>query len=343
MSTLLVPIAKISAVKPHPNADRLSIAEVLGWQVVTGKDEFNIGDRVVYIPPDAVLPVELSDAFGVTQHLSKGRVRQVKLRGEPSFGFVVPINKVLTDDADVYDVGADLSFILGITKYEPPLRPSAGDADTPHPLLQKFTEVENFRNYPDILLPGEEVVITEKIHGTNCRIGVIEGEIMAGSMEIRRKRPTDEQLTTSIYWFPYTLPGVQQLLIDYGSVFKQVILYGEVYGKVQSLHYDRPNALGFRAFGLLLDGKYSDNFEFESLMDRYGIARVPVLYKGAFNKELLPSITRENSKLAPEQIMEGVVIQPVVERTDPKVGRVILKYLSNAYLFSKGVSDFKDV
>jgi hypothetical protein len=38
-----------------------------------------------------------------------------------------------------------------------------------------------------------------------------------------------------------------------------------------------------------------------------------------------------------------VVVRPAVERTDPKVGRVILKYLSEEYLFAKGVSDTHDV
>jgi hypothetical protein len=40
--------------------------------------------------------------------------------------------------------------------------------------------------------------------------------------------------------------------------------------------------------------------------------------------------------------MEGIVIRPIVEREDRRVGRVILKYLTDAYLFDKGGSDYKD-
>lgn len=345
-STLLVPVTTVTKISDHPNADRLSIAEVLGWQVVTGKGEFAVGDRVVYIPPDALLPVELSDAFGVTQHLSKGRVRQVKLRGEPSFGFVVPFAKAAAQVKELTEGmigGENYAEALGITKYEPPLRPTAGDAETAHVLFDKFTDVENLRNYPDVILPGEHVVITEKIHGTNSRVGIIEGEIMAGSMEIRRKRPTDEQMASNIYWFPYTLPGVHNLLMAFaGLEKKQVILYGEVYGKVQSLQYDKPNQLGYRAFALKVDGQYLDYPEFSAFMDSYAIPRVPLLHYGAFDKETLKALTSEKSKLA-ESIMEGVVVQPIHERSDPRIGRVILKYLSEAYLFSKGVTDFKDV
>jgi hypothetical protein len=34
-------------------------------------------------------------------------------------------------------------------------------------------------------------------------------------------------------------------------------------------------------------------------------------------------------------IREGVVVKPRTERTDPTVGRVILKYLSDEYLFGE--------
>ena len=74
----------------------------------------------------------------------------------------------------------------GITKYVPPLRPSAGDAAEAHPLFVSYTDVENLRNFPAVLAEGEEVVATEKVHGTNCRVGIVAGELMAGSMEVLR-------------------------------------------------------------------------------------------------------------------------------------------------------------
>ena len=36
-------------------------------------------------------------------------------------------------------------------------------------------------------------------------------------------------------------------------------------------------------------------------------------------------------------------MRPAVERTDPKVGRVILKYIGDGYLFAKGITDASDV
>ena len=34
-------------------------------------------------------------------------------------------------------------------------------------------EIENYRNFPELIAEGEEVVFTEKIHGKNCRLGLI--------------------------------------------------------------------------------------------------------------------------------------------------------------------------
>jgi len=89
MSSLIVPVTTITKIRPHSNAERLEIAEVLGWQVVIGKGTFSEGDRVVFIPPDSVLPKHQSDRFNVTKYLSNGRVKCAKLRGEPSYGLVV--------------------------------------------------------------------------------------------------------------------------------------------------------------------------------------------------------------------------------------------------------------
>ncbi len=102
-STLIVPVAVIEKVSPHPNADRLEIAQILGWQVVVPKGQHFAGQKVVYFPPDSVLPSEVSDRFGVTQYLSKGRVRCARLRGEPSFGFAV-----LPDNPD-WEVGENVA------------------------------------------------------------------------------------------------------------------------------------------------------------------------------------------------------------------------------------------
>ena len=53
------------------------------------------------------------------------------------------------------------------------LRPTDRDSLPPVAAFHGYTEVENVRNFPDVLKPGEEVMITEKLHGKNCRLGLV--------------------------------------------------------------------------------------------------------------------------------------------------------------------------
>lgn len=170
---------------------------------------------------------------------------------------------------------------------------------------------------------------------------------MAGSMSVRRRRPED--LVGSIYWQPMALPGIQDLLTHLGEAHRQVILYGEVFGsKVQSLAYGQVGALGFWAFdlladGKLADGKYLDAADFDALCGRFGVPAVPVLYRVPYALETVKALSEGATTLGADHIREEVVVWPVLERTDPKVGRVCLKYIGDPYLFAKNVTDSHDV
>lgn len=339
MSNLLVPVTVIEKLAPHPNADALELAQVLGWQLVVRKGDYQVGDKLVYFPIDTVLPLEVSERFGVTRFLSKQRIRCAKLRGEPSFGLAVK------PDNEQWAIGENVAEHYGARKYEPPVRPGPGDAEPDHPLFMAYTEIENMRNFPDIFEEGETVILTEKIHGTQCRLGHIEGELMAGSKAVRRKRPADDAFKSSIYWFPFSLEPVRRMLEELGQSHRQVILFGEVYGsKIQSLHYGHKGTLGFRAFDLLIDGQYQDWPEFTAFCERYGVEVVPVVDSIPFS---LAGVKRasEGKTLLLEQdahMREGLVVRLLHERTHPKLGRVILKYVSDTYLFGEK-TDYTDL
>jgi RNA ligase (TIGR02306 family) len=310
-------------------------------------------DLVVYFPADTLLPAEWADKFGVRAFLrgkNQDRVGRVALRGEPSFGLVVSL-----PDGVEWQEGDNVADYYGCKKYEPPIRATAGDAAAydPNidPFVQKYTDIQNGRIFVDLFADGEEVVVTEKIHGTNCRFGnVRDVGIFAGSMESRRKRPTnketgallsfdDSAMKGNVYWFPWSQPGVQNLIasLEKESVGKVITLYGEVYGSpIQSLSYGLNGKLGFRAFDLSIDGKYLDWDEFETLCKQNGVPTVPVLYRGPFSLAKMKELADGDSVLqGANHIREGIVVKPVKERTHPKVGRLVLKYTGLQYDLSK--------
>lgn len=353
MAECIVEVCKIEKVYPHPNADALELAHIKGWQCVIPIGKYRAGDLVTYIPIDSMIPLEHADRWGITKYLSvksasndmetpipAGRVRCARLRGEPSFGVIID------REVPTWEEGRDVKAHYGVFKYIPPIKPTAGDAETPHPLFVEYTDIENLRNFPDVLEEGEEVVLTEKLHGTNCRVALIEGELTAGSMSVRRKRPdSEEAMAVNTYWHPLTLPAVKTLLETAGSRHRQFILFGEVYGsKIQDLHYGCKGRFGFRAFDILADGKYLDAEAFFGLCAQFGVETVPVLYRGPFTLETVRAFSEGNTTLGDVHIREGVVVKPIVERTHPKTGRVVLKYIGDQYLFSKSADrDTNDV
>ncbi len=343
MSSIIVDVVEIEDVRPHANADRLFLAQIKGWQTVIkklddGSPQFAPGDLVVYIPPDSTLPRPLAERLGVVNYLSERTnlegdrdlvVKRVRLRGEPSYGFVIG------PDDPGWPAGTDVREHYGIGKFRPPVKFTAGDSEPPHPMFHRYTDVENLRNFPEVFTGGEEVVVTEKIHGTNARIGYVEGLLVAGSHGLQRKRPEPEEMAGNTYWFPATLEPVMSLLDALKKQYKVVILYGEIYGsKIQKLHYGQRGGLGFAAFDLYADTRYLDADEFQELCAQHGVATVPALGRGPYSLDFVRGLSGGKTTLPDNHIREGVVVRPVRERLDPKIGRAILKYLSDDYLLN---------
>lgn len=380
-SDLIVPVVEVRNIREHPMADMLSIADVLGYQMVSGLVEdpkgklvrrfvrgqrddkgrrvpatadtpvdqtedvhysfrYKEGDHAVYFPADTVLTDEWAERFEV-KHLLKGgnRVGRARLRGEPSFGLIVE----LPEGVD-WQVGQNVADYYGATKYVPPPRNDPGDfapydgAIDPH--FVGYTDIQNGKLLYEHFLPDEEVVATEKIHGANVRLGIINDTLVAGSRTSRKVHPGEgAALKDFLFWSPYTNPGVERILRqsrDNGA--NVVILFGEVYGQgVQSLHYGvgGKKEKGFRAFDLYVDGKYLGYEEFKRICDENGVETAPLVYRGPFDLKKMNEISNGPSTLpGASNIREGVVVRPVVERRDPKLGRVVLKFIGTDYELS---------
>jgi RNA ligase (TIGR02306 family) len=345
MSTIKVEVVPISDVRPHPNADALELATVGGWQMAVKKGAYRDGDPIVYFEQGTVLPVDVAEHLGVTRYLSEKTdidgnrvlvVHRVKLRGEPSFGLVV------TPEPSMI-LGQNVARYYRATKFMPPVKSTAGDAEVDHPLFARYTDIENLRSYPDILKPGETVVATEKLHGANCRVGVVRGPLwLAGSKTLRRKDPgSEEAAKANRYWYPLTLPPVRRLLLAMLEGHEQVILFGEVYGKgIQNYQYGE-RGIAFRAFDLMVDGRYMDYAIFNALCVHYDVEMVPLAYLGPYSIEKMAELSSGPSLVGGEDGREGVVVRPAVERFNDKIGRVVLKYVGDEYLF-KQKEDFTD-
>jgi hypothetical protein len=112
----LAHIEVIESLSPIEGADKIEVAQVLGWQCVVKKGEFKVGDKIIYCEIDSVMPDKPEFEFLRDR---KFRIRTIKLRGQVSQGLVLPIESML-GTPNLYKVGDDVTKDLGITKYLSP-------------------------------------------------------------------------------------------------------------------------------------------------------------------------------------------------------------------------------
>lgn len=327
MSTHAVNVVEIEKVMPHPNADRLELTEIGGWQVVIRKGDFKPGDRGIYIEPDYVIPTNRPEfSFLAKPGKDQHRLKAVRLRGELSFGLLIPV----PDHLDSPQIGANVMDDLGITRYEPPAERVGTHADElahdrwPDTYAPKF-DIESLKNFPYILYDNEQVVVTEKVHGANARYTWMNGEFFMGSRNRWVKPDASHIWSRAVADNP--------AIIEWCKAHEGCVLYGEVFGGVQGLKYGLGNSVRFVGFAAVDNGRWFNQLILFATLVAFGIPHAPVIYTGPFNMETIRELAEQDSvvSLEPGHMMEGVVVVPVTERFNANIGRVALKHISNRY------------
>ncbi len=106
--------------------------------------------------------------------------------------------------------------------------------------------------------------------------------------------------------------------------------------KIQDIKYGLDKGkLGISLFAVRREGHFLDYSALVAFCEEFSLPRVPVLYTGPYSWEALSQFNNANSVLSQECLMEDVVVQPLVERSHPEIGRVVLKLISDRYLLRK--------
>ncbi|MFF5186946.1 RNA ligase (ATP) [Streptomyces sp. NPDC000345] len=355
MSTLRV-TAEVLTVHEHPNADALELAQVGLYRAVVAKGAYRTGEAALYIPEQAVLPVELVEELGLTGRLAgsrSDRVKAVRLRGELSQGIVCrPKALADVDLVRAAAEGTDFAERLGIVKWVPPIPPTmSGDVEAAEDLLP-WVDIENIQRHPDIFEPGEPVVLTEKLHGSACLLTYVagEGRVYVSSKGFGAKSLALVEDPRNLYWRAVRGHGVAEVAARLAERLgaRRVGVFGEVYGAgVQDLTYGadgRRDTLGYAVFDVSaeIDGTVRWLDAAEVLGEELPL--VPRLYEGPYDSDRVLEIAsgRETVSGRELHLREGVVIRPAVERYSPVTGgRAIAKAVSGAYLTRKGGTEYE--
>ena len=152
------------------------MAEIDGWRSACPIGQFTPGQVVAYIPEGSLLPRNLIEELGLGVPLrlvgpGHNRVKAIQLRGLPSHGLVYSGDRLAG-----LSVGDDAADALGLEKWVPPV-PERMDG-TVVPGIEVDFVIDDIEHRPGRLNDGEEVVITEKLHGSFCCMGLTEGGVM---------------------------------------------------------------------------------------------------------------------------------------------------------------------
>jgi RNA ligase (TIGR02306 family) len=355
-------VGVIGSVVEIPGADNIELVLVNAWQAITKKGEYRVGDKVVVATMDAVIPEALSELMGVTNYLRKGqRVRTVKLRGMYSESLLIPF-KYLAPKTLINNVkeGDDMMKILGIIKYEPPIKQvqlSSGRKikyrDNPN--FGVYYKFPNLKNVPGMFTEEDRVEITRKVHGTNARYGIvkkgklslmdklkkffrlgdewIEYEYVYGSHNVEKGSDSNGFYSTDVWRTIAEKYNIKQKLWGYikhfytpGQVGAGVVLYGEIYGAGIQRNYDYGlKDMEFVGFDFTINGIYQSPVS-SQLYVKYGmeLPYVEVLYKGLWSQEIQDQYVFNNFIEGTKIPHEGIVIkQGSLSGERSKVAKVI--------------------
>lgn len=367
MSRKLASVQKVKAIKPIEGADRIEIAQVLNWDCVVQKGQYNIGDLVIYFEIDSLLPDIPAFSFlkgsSWSQKLNKYKIHTSKFRGQISQGLIMPIrqlteiynqiNKSAVSSID-YDEGDNLTELLKIEKYEPPVYNGPLGDIIQHEWYVPKTDEERIQVCAEDVLP--EYMKSEqgdwytsiKLDGTSCTVGLFEDAFLIGGRNQWYKGPNMYTETVNKYG------DIEKHLRDYQKLTgKYIVFQGELCGPgIQS------NRLGLKEKELFVFNVFeSDTGKIDSykklnllcllnICDDFNLPHVPIIpIETKFNFKTTANIndTVENllkyadtfkyrtyfEDASPNQYAEGVVFR----KNDMTYS---FKVISNKFLLKGG-------
>jgi len=172
----LATIQTVKDVLPIEGADKIVLVTFRSnnWRCVMKREEATEGLKVVYFEVDSLLPKN-DERFAFMEPRGY-RVKTIKLRGQVSQGLALPVmmfaDEVPVEAVDGDTDGYDLTTLLGVEKYEPPVSVQmGGDVKGAFPGFVMKTDEERVQNYTQEDLErflSHPLIATVKVDGTSA-------------------------------------------------------------------------------------------------------------------------------------------------------------------------------
>lgn len=320
---------------PHPNADALELGKVGTYQVVVQKGLYNDGDQVVFVPEHSVLVGRLEQEFKpYLAGKEKNRVKSVMLRKELSSGIIlsnqlveaiarVPLSSITED--------VDLSKLLGITKYIAPIPAClSGEVESIDATYRQH-DCEQFGVYQSEFKQGEQVVVTEKLHGSQLIAHLSEDKSrFISSKGLLGRGLSLKESESNSYWQAANNVGLFELMDKHLGVLGDVQVFGELIpcqGGDWSYGHEQPTV---KIFDIKV-AQYS--VPYSTLPEELQQLWVPILYTGPFDADLVRNLRQGTEQVSGNNlhIREGAVVHPQLHRKAADGTNLMLKIINPKY------------
>ena len=304
----LAVVSKIQSITPIEGKDRIVLAKVENYDTIVQKDDFKVGDTVVYVFYDAILPDKPEYEFLRKRCWSdkwKGhRIRPMKMGGVVSEGLVLPMS-VLPPKKKGYKLGQVVTDELEIRLYDPEAQLEAHSkkrskfldymfqyawfrkfyrkffqkarSKEGYPIWIEKSDEENIEKcYGDISLhPETKYIVSEKMEGMATTFTMDKGKFKVYSHNFN--------VLAGAWVEVAKLYGIEDKLKKWckEKSISTIAIQGEICGpNVQG------NIYGFKTLEIFLYGGWHSNHvrltwsEVEEIAKYIGIPTVPVLDKG---------------------------------------------------------------
>jgi RNA ligase (TIGR02306 family) len=303
----LATIEVISELKPHSNADRLELAKVMEWQSVVKKGDFGVGDLVVFVVIDTVLPAADWSSF-LSRDGKPIRLKTVKLRGEFSQGVVFPLS-ILPESHRELPIGSEVADVLGITKYEKPIPAQLAGlmkGDFPFNVVAK-TDEDNALSNPDIVetvLAHDSIDVTMKLDGSSVTIVY---DVNKGIRDVCSRNLSLKETDGNAFWIAtrkLTLEALDR--IGDGTI----VIQGELMGPGIQGNQLKLAAPEIHIFQVSYNGTFLDRANLVTIVTSIGSHLVPLIYSGPVKTLQELKDLADAQKLPNGSPAEGIVVRP---------------------------------
>lgn len=336
MDRRLATIQIIDKVSAIDGADFIEVATIKGWKAVIQKGEFKKGDFCIYCEIDSFLPIHPEFEFlrassykKLSDNTEGYRIKTRKLKKVISQGLVLPVN-LLQRENKAYQIGEDVSEILNIIKYTPPIPAHlSGEVKGNFPSFIPKTDEERIQNIPEVLenSTNVEFYTSEKLDGTSSTYYVLNHESGVCSRNLELK-----ETENNTYW---KIEKQYDILRKLDALNLNIALQGEIIG--EGINKNKYKLKGQKIFFFnvyfINERRFAHYHEFIDIIDRLEYETVPIVddcfYIRNQTIDSLLLLAEGQSKLY-SAAREGIVVKQKL--LDKYNNRISFKVVNNQYL-----------